>query len=178
MTRLKDSFTIEEDLSNWLRNESSLLGISTSEFVNRIVNDYKERTSDDYSELFKIDSQISNLEKSRQEKMKKIELLAIEGNKKEREEAEVILQKQKEKEKRQYERLKFCYERIKKLDLLEELDKCNEHHDFLDLARKIMRINAEENRKISDSVGAFELMRLKEQLINLDLGIEVTTNDE
>ena len=159
MPRVKESLTIDEDLSKWLRSKTEFK--SSSEFVNQVLRDYMCKENDIYSELYNVEVEISKLYEKREQYLKEIEQILEEGNKQEREKAETVLLKQREREKAIIRRVEKAISILKELGLLQEALDC----DTLDKQKVFIKKNFEHIFQkginvVDSSVGLVDLQMI------------------
>lgn len=138
MPRIKENFTIDEDLSVLLRNQKECK--SSSELVNRILRDHFSLQSDPYHQLNKLDLEIFKLEEKRKPLLETIKKIAEEGNKQEREKAIRRIQEEDLLRDKIYKESSETIELLKETGFFEEFKNCKDMEDFLNLRRKLIKL--------------------------------------
>lgn len=137
--RLKMSWTIEEDVVNWLQSNMENRE-SVSELVNEILLSHIHTTTDPFAVIHSTDMEINKLEQKKKELLKPIEKILEEGNKKEREKAKKLLKDEKEKYESIQARIKQCYAFLEEQGLMDDYNNAKTKEDINSLSIKCIKI--------------------------------------
>lgn len=142
--KVKESITLEDDISRWVRTQGGERG--TSAFINQILRETMKKHNSIYNKLEKIDSQINELNNQKIIVFKELEKHFEEGDKTEREKAKKELEEKKEKEAKKKKELKRLTQILEEKQLLNELMACEDIKDLWCFNKKLL----EQNIKISE----------------------------
>ena len=142
----KISITVDEDLVKWINTQPDF--DSASEFVNFVLRKEFSNASNIWSEISKLEYQRYEIRTKENELIKQLSILVEEGNKKEREEAELKLIELKEKREQERKKHELIMEDFKKaligLGTIAEFYKCECHKDIVNLFNKMGKLNFEK----------------------------------
>ena len=147
--RIKESWTIDEDLSKWVRRQD----VKSSEFVNRVLREAMTIESNLYSKFDKIERKINSLEEEKKELIKEIKTIAEEGDKKAREAAQKKLEEEKRKEEKRNKKIQEVTSQLIGAGYLSELLECKTDEDLLKFEKKLQQNNFCMNGSILPGVG-------------------------
>lgn len=178
MVRVKESLTIDAEISKNIRNIAEEKDISVSELVNRVLEVYLQKEKNIWSEYAEIEIKEVEIRKEKEEFNKRFLQVLEEGNKEEREKAKQILKEQEERYNKIKERMIFCYQRLKELDKLEEILKYDDTESLIEICREIYHLNMTERRPLTDAVGLSDIKTLKDFMQKLDFEMLIINKEE
>lgn len=148
MVRVKESWTIDEDLSNWVRKRAESDGISPSELVNRMIENYKGANANIYDDLFKIELERERINDQEKLVLGQLDKVIEEGNKQQRENAQKKMQELLDKEKSEQDRRREIIRNflgvVDVFGLRKELTECVTYQDLLMLMTKMGQLNFDQ----------------------------------
>jgi len=157
MSKIRETYTIDEELSRWIRMQDAP---SASWFVNKILVEYKEKHSSFNDKL----DNLKNLKEKEEAEEKKIieELSSVIENsdKKAREVAERHLEELKKKEQEKSQEIEKLANILKKSKLFEELMNCNNVQELWQFNKKLMEKDIKINKETS--IAGFGIKALRE----------------
>ena len=160
MTKSRQSYTLDEDLSNWVKESG---GKNSSEFVNEILREAHDHHADPLFKLNHIKDKINNLEELKKIQIQKLEKQVVEGNKKEREDAKKKIKEEKEWHQKLISTLQKYVDKIKTAGFLSELLEF-EGEDIKDYTKLAIKF-----REQGVEVGGSELQKIIIHKSELDL---------
>lgn len=135
MVKIKENFTIDSEISDWIRENSA----NKSEFVNNLLQEVYKENANFYTKIEKNMRKIDFLYKEIKSDLSKIDEIRREGNRKERQKAKKFLQEMKVKQQKEEQEIHEIYKKIKKSRFFEQLKKCENIKDFDELAVKMKK---------------------------------------
>jgi hypothetical protein len=176
MVRIKESLTIEKEISDYLRKMAIQQEISTSELVNRIIRLEMDKHKDIWSELDDFKLKRQKLEDEEKKIFEKIEVIIEEGSKQEVQKARKELEEQKERFEEFKLKMIICYRKLKEYNFLNQILEYDDVDSLRKIAKEIYKkIVVEECRPLNESIGFSDIKKLKEFMkqINFDSLIEI-----
>jgi hypothetical protein len=137
----KENYTIDSELSDWIRKKSSGLGIPASVLVNGLIREGYSKDQDFAAQLEKLNREELENKRKQDEILNKIQVQLEEGDKKEREEADKIQKKQEAKEEKAEKKLKILIHQLKKAGYFKELCACKSLNEVFKLEKKLQEDN-------------------------------------
>jgi len=161
MPKIKENYTIDEDLSQWVRNFPKEFK-SASDFVCSILREKMKSSSDPFRKVDNLDSKKIELEEQKEILLEEIKEISIQGNKQQREKAEKFLEEQKKRKVEEAKEMKEVIALLEEYNFISELRSCGDFEDFSNLRKKMMKQNPElfdKKNKIIFDIST--LMRIK-----------------
>lgn len=144
--KVKESITIDEDLSSWCKNQEEYK--TTSEFINHILRKEYDSRSDIYHKIRNIEYEVKKMQEKKQKLVNQLKIVIDEGNKQERQEAEEYIKREKERiEKENQEKQKKTkqfMDLVQLFKLEKELEECLDYEDLKNFIKLMVKINQEK----------------------------------